>query len=146
MDKKCYTCGNIKLLTEFNKNKSKKDGLNTICKECSRERSRRYYKENLDLHKSNVSIRNQRVRKENIERVYEYLDDKKCIDCGYSKNKIALQFDHVRGEKKDSISRMVSNGYSWESIIDEIQKCEIRCANCHMIRTADQFNWYSASL
>ncbi len=49
--KKCYTCKETKPLTGFNKNKSRKDGLNSICRECSKARSRKHYTENTDKHK-----------------------------------------------------------------------------------------------
>jgi hypothetical protein len=32
--KRCYVCGETKGLSEFNKNKSKKDGLRDSCKDC----------------------------------------------------------------------------------------------------------------
>jgi hypothetical protein len=35
----------------------------------------------------------------------------------------------------------VHQAYSWTSILAEINKCEIRCANCHRRRTALQFGW-----
>lgn len=62
-----------------------------------------------------------------------------CADCGYADAR-ALQFDHVRGEKRCNITVLVWKG--WASLVDEIEKCDVRCANCHAIRTheAGQFS------
>ena len=73
-----------------------------------------------------------RLRNKNF--VQDYLKDKSCIDCGNDDIRV-LEFDHVRGEKYNSISRMVNNACSIDRIIKEIKKCEIRCANCHRIKT-----------
>ncbi len=56
-----------------------------------------------------------------------------CVDCGYRGDPRALQFDHVRGVKLGTVSSMLT--CSWKRIVAEIEKCEIRCANCHMIKT-----------
>lgn len=48
----------------------------------------------------------------------------------------------MRDTKLNSISRMLTTGYCWETIKKEIDKCEVRCGNCHRIKTANQFNWY----
>ena len=61
--------------------------------------------------------------------------DSGCVDCGYAENPVALDFDHVRGEKMMAISGMVGRLRSWVSIEREIVKCEVVCANCHRIRT-----------
>ena len=42
-----------------------------------------------------------------------------------------LDFHHVRGKKSFHISTAYNNGYAWERIILEIQKCEVICRNCH---------------
>ena len=54
-----------------------------------------------------------------------------CVDCGYCEHLAALDFDHVSGEKE----RLVSFAKSIEQAKTEIAKCEVRCANCHRIRT-----------
>jgi len=54
-----------------------------------------------------------------------------CIDCGFAAHPSALDFDHVIGEKRFQISG--SQGRSLKSIIKEIEKCVVRCANCHRI-------------
>lgn len=57
-----------------------------------------------------------------------------CIDCGYADNAVALDFDHRNPELKIlGVSAMLT--YSWARIIAELDKCDIRCANCHRIRT-----------
>ena len=42
------------------------------------------------------------------------------------------------GEKKDNISTMITKGRSLKVISAEIDKCEVRCANCHRIVTAER--------
>lgn len=79
-----------------------------------------------------------RVKKRKL--LLDFLKDKKCVDCGET-NPVVLQFDHVRGEKTKNIAILINNGSSWERVLNEIDKCEIRCANCHMIKTARQFGW-----
>jgi aerobic-type carbon monoxide dehydrogenase small subunit (CoxS/CutS family) len=59
-----------------------------------------------------------------------------CVDCGYNKSPVALQFDHVFGNKKSSVSNLIRSDYCWETILEEIKKCEVRCANCHAVVTA----------
>lgn len=59
-----------------------------------------------------------------------------CVDCGYREHAIALQFDHVSGTKKASVSNLIRSDYAWSTILEEIAKCEVRCANCHAVVTA----------
>lgn len=66
-----------------------------------------------------------------------YMDSLKasgCIDCG-NKNLTVLQFDHLN-DKSRNIGDM--RGTSWMTIEKEAAKCEVVCANCHMIRTASR--------
>lgn len=62
------------------------------------------------------------------------------VDCG-EKDIVVLEFDHVRGEKKMNISSMVS-AYCLKTIQGEIEKCDIRCANCHRKKTAKERNYF----
>lgn len=59
----------------------------------------------------------------------------KCLDCGFRKHPAAFEFDHVRGKKKAAISNMLNVLNSWDTILIELNKCELVCANCHRIRT-----------
>jgi hypothetical protein len=57
-----------------------------------------------------------------------------CADCGVHYPPYVLEFDHVRGVKVDDVSVMVANSCSPESLLGEIGKCDVVCANCHKTR------------
>ena len=75
-----------------------------------------------------------RMLLERRARVTQVKLDAGCTDCGFRKWAEALQFDHVNGDKIAPISGIT--GSSWEVVSAEIAKCEVRCVNCHRIRTA----------
>lgn len=61
-----------------------------------------------------------------------------CVDCGFKKHPDALHFDHLpQYEKKFNVGRDMGN-HGRESILTEINKCEVRCANCHAVKTAER--------
>ena len=64
-----------------------------------------------------------------------------CADCD-EKDPIVLEFDHVRGEKKQNISYMVGAPSGLEALIIELDKCEVVCRNCHQRRTAKTFGFW----
>jgi hypothetical protein len=45
-----------------------------------------------------------------------------------------LEFDHLR-DKEFTIGQALPYR-NWQSILDEIAKCDVVCANCHRRRTA----------
>lgn len=60
-----------------------------------------------------------------------------CADCGYREHAEALDFDHRPGTTKlFSLSKM--HGHSLEAVLAEVEKCDIVCANCHRVRTAER--------
>lgn len=75
------------------------------------------------------------------EYIIEYLLTHPCVDCN-EKNPLVLQFDHINDNKRDGISRMAVNGMSLETIKKEIEKTEVRCANCHTKKTMMRSNAY----
>ena len=73
-------------------------------------------------------------------KVRQWLSDIKlasgCVDCGFKAHSAALHFDHLpQYEKKFNIGWELCNR-SKDEVLAEINKCEIRCANCHAIKTA----------
>jgi hypothetical protein len=73
-------------------------------------------------------------------RIDEYLATHPCVDCG-EQNIALLDFDHLQ-DKVNNVSNMVRDGSSWDEIAREIEKCAVRCANCHARVTASRVGAY----
>jgi 5-methylcytosine-specific restriction endonuclease McrA len=58
-----------------------------------------------------------------------------CLDCGYAEYPEALQFDHIL-PKNFEISRNLS--LCLERLLDETERCVVRCANCHAVKTRQE--------
>lgn len=98
------------------------------------------YKNRTDLYAAQKRHR-VRVRTQ----LFEFLSTKACVDCG-EKDPIVLEFDHRNSKDKFKIvAKMLSGHYSWKSVLGEISKCEIRCANCHKRKTYLQFKCWGKS-
>jgi len=135
----CNKCRKRKSIDDFSwRNKTANKKLET-CKQCYNEYRRKYYDEHKQEEKQKVNTRRVKIRNELIDKLVNYLKRHPCVDCG-EKDPVVLHFDHIR-DKTTKVSWMLRDLYSWEKIIKEIQKCEVRCANCHMRKTARDFNW-----
>jgi transcription elongation factor Elf1 len=55
----------------------------------------------------------------------------KCSSCNEN-HPATIDFHHKYGKEKDrTISYLICNGYSIDSVKKELEKCEILCSNCH---------------
>ena len=75
--KKCNTCTECKILSEFSKAKSNTDGYSNICKKCVSQRNKEYYQTEIGLLKkiySNLKAKS-RARNHDLPNfTYEELD------------------------------------------------------------------------
>jgi len=55
----------------------------------------------------------------------------KCIKCGYNKYTEVLEFHHRDPSKKDFNVSSKGHCRSWQRVKQEIEKCDLLCANCH---------------
>jgi hypothetical protein len=108
---------------------------------CVAQYGRQHYARNRQTYISR-NVVNTRVRRHSLkERVWRYLADQACVDCG-ERDLVVLDFDHVEREtKRSEIYWLAQLTFAWSTIESEIEKCEVRCANCHRRRTAAQFGW-----
>jgi hypothetical protein len=56
-----------------------------------------------------------------------------CSSCGYKKNYAALAFHHRDPSKKSfALDLRTCSNKSWETLLQEANKCDLVCMNCHM--------------
>lgn len=129
--KYCNKCKETKDLINFSKNKSKKDGLASSCKECTRKMQNNYYKNNPQYYKD-------KARKK-VKDIKEFLKNLKnltpCFDCGISYPYYVMDFDHLKDKLFVISDPKTINNFSLSKIKVEIEKCQIVCSNCHRERT-----------
>jgi len=91
--------------------------------------SDKFYASKKRNHDNKVRIKKIRRRWLNI-----YKKAKGCSLCGYNEHPAALQFDHLDPSLKvKDVSNMVT--LKLKRLMDEVRKCRVLCANCHMIHT-----------
>lgn len=92
---------------------------------------REYYKKNSTKMKKKAQEKRKRTAGRNRDFLIEY---KKTHECEFCKEDDfrCLVFHHKDGEvKKNDVARLVSNGSSLKVLNEEIEKCNMLCANCH---------------
>lgn len=138
MIKTCTSCNTPKELELFAKAPGRKYGRHSHCKACVNERCKKYYHLNPEKKKEQIKKANKSRGAARLNQVYEYLSNHPCAECGES-NIVMLQFDHLR-DKDFNIVHAARLGYSWDTILKEIEKCEVVCANHHAVRTFERCN------
>ena len=128
----CSKCRISKAVNDFHFKSKKRNIRHCCCRICYNDHCRE---------KNKIRMREKRRRIRNFLR--QYLAEHPCVDCKES-DVLVLQFDHVRGEKNMDISRMKRQMASNAKLLEEIAKCEVRCANCHQRKTT--LSYYSSGV
>lgn len=109
----CTKCGIEKPIAEFHWRNKALGTRRSECKECH----------------TNYMKANYQKKRDTIDDIKEQLS---CAKCGYNEYAIALDFHHIDPKQKDTtVARMLSNNYTLERTLKEIEKCVCLCANCH---------------
>jgi hypothetical protein len=137
----CTACGATKERAAFGFRNKSTGKLHRTCKDCVAAYGRQHYTAN----RAEYVARNHKLARaktrELQNRVAAYLAERFCVDCGEA-DPCVLDFDHVYpGTKRDTIHALVHRALSWTALLAEIERCQVRCANCHRRRTAAQFGW-----
>ena len=131
--KRCTKCKKKKSFDQFGRRSKSKDRHNSWCFGCTRLGMNKRYATD-PLRRAAIRRATALQIAKNKETVRHYLRCHPCVDCT-EPDDCVLEFDHVTGEKSGNISRMVRTGTSTETLLVEIAKCEVRCANCHRRKT-----------
>ncbi len=138
MQKVCSKCDCQFSIEQFYKRKSgeRAGEYYERCKECFKDRGRKYYHQNHDRQLAFALLRKARYKNER-RRWLEEIKNRPCLDCGKIYPPWVMDFDHRDGDQKlHSISWMaLRNTSNFEKIKLEIAKCDLVCANCHRQRT-----------
>jgi hypothetical protein len=118
----------------------------------TQDKNREYYLKNKDKikektkkwndeNRKQVLDNNKAIKKRNYAFLWRYLKMfGKCVDCGITDDRV-LEFDHIHGDKVSGVKRLADSLSSLSRIKTEMRKCEIRCCNCHRIKTQIQLGW-----
>jgi hypothetical protein len=126
--KVCNNCKENKDLIEFGVRSKHVDQLNSWCKSCVRDRSRKWYKGNKEKANKKSSKGNQE-RRDWFNSIKEQFQ---CVKCE-EKYTACLDFHHIDPKTKSFTIASSVNGLkeSKEKILEEINKCVVLCSNCH---------------
>ena len=131
--KRCGRCGETKPLEEFAWRRQARGQRHNYCRPCHSEYHREHYLANKQRYIDNAAKRRRKMVEERVRYLVEFLRKHPCADCG-ERDVLVLEFDHRR-DKLFEIGKGLHDR-SWQSILDEIAKCDVVCANCHRRRTA----------
>jgi hypothetical protein len=74
-----------------------------------------------------------RQKYEKVRAILRALREAPCHDCGQRFPWYVTEFDHTRGQKSFNVSKSMSKPMT--KLNEEIEKCDLVCANCHKVRT-----------
>jgi len=140
----CNLCQTKKTIYTF----AWKSKINKIrqsyCKDCQKIRSKAHYYNNKEKYIEKAKVRNHRILSLIQNYVWDYLSGHPCVDCGEN-DIVVLEFDHER-DKLYNLSEIIKRRSSLGLVKSEIEKCVVRCANCHRRKTAKTFGWKKIKL
>ena len=113
------------------------------CRLCRAAYAQAHYAANRQLYIDRARRRKRIVGKQRVAYLMEFLSAHPCVDCGEG-DPIVLEFDHV-GDKAFTIGEGLRDR-NWESVLAEIAKCDVVCANCHRRRTARRGGFLRAAI
>ena len=116
ISKECSKCHKVKVVSEFSKDKSKKDGVCTKCKDCKKEYNAEYYNKNKDKrveydkerYKQNADkIKEQKAEyyKQNADKIAEYYQQNKDKKAEYDKERYDSKVEQSLAEVKTYIEK-----------------------------------------
>lgn len=125
--KLCPHCKEIKPVNEFNHSKRTKDGYDYRCKQCQNLSNKSWCKRNWF---DKIKQQNQRC-KDLTDKIRIYKQTHGCYYCNEN-TPCCLDLHHLDPSVKEiNPSCMASNGWGWNRMLKELDKCIVVCANCH---------------
>lgn len=140
---RCSRCHEFKPAVSFNWRRKASGQRETYCRPCRAEYKQEHYAANRQRYLDSSSQRRRVVREERAAYLHTFFTTHPCVDCGETDPRV-LEFDHVRDKSFNVCSQFA--GRPWAEVLAEINKCEVRCGNCHRRVTAERHGFYRARL
>lgn len=131
--RRCGRCEREKPLEDFAWRRKERGQRDNYCRPCRAAYKQEHYAANRRRYIDQAMARKRLMVAERIEFLVAFLREHPCADCGET-DPVVLEFDHLR-DKKFNVAAGLRDR-EWQSVLDEMAKCEVVCANCHRRRTA----------
>ena len=131
--RRCGRCERLKPVSEFNWRRKRRLQLDSLCRRCRSQYKREHYEANRQRYIDQARERKQALARERTTYLIAYFVSHPCVDCGET-DPVVLEFDHLRDKLFDIGQSLPYR--NWQTVLDEIAKCDVVCANCHLRRTA----------
>jgi hypothetical protein len=129
--RRCGRCGELKPVEEFAWRRKAKGQRHNYCRPCHSAYHREHYLANKPRYVAQAHARKEKLYLERTRYLLEFFASHPCRDCG-EEDPVVLEFDHL-GDKEFNIGSALPYR-NWQSILDEIEKCDVVCRNCHRRR------------
>lgn len=137
---RCGACGEHKPSAAFSFSNESRRELNSYCRVCHAAYRHAHYLANKPDYIRRAIAQVKGRRAENRREVLLYLATHPCVDCGNA-NVLVLEFDHRDPDDKlTEVGKMMVQT-RWPRVRAEIEKCDVRCVNCHRRKTGREFAW-----
>ncbi len=141
--RRCGRCGERKDLAEFAWRRKAKGQLDNYCRPCRAAYKQEHYAANRQRNIDRVKARKSEVITKRVRWLLDFLAAHPCVDCGEA-DTLVLEFDHL-GDKRFTIANGLRDR-NWDSVLNEMAKCDVVCANCHRRRTARRGGFLRAAV
>ena len=139
----CSACGEDKPAAAFSFADAARRSLNSYCRPCHAAYRHAHYLANKADYVRRAIAQLNAHRVQNRRGVLAYLSTHPCVDCGIVDRRV-LEFDHRDPSQKLAHVGKLIMGKRWARVLAEIEKCDVRCVNCHRRKTARDFGWLKA--
>lgn len=97
-----------------------------MCRSCQKEYRKEHYEKNKQKYVQKANLYSQNFK----EWFTEIKKNLSCKKCGESRHWV-LDFHHTNPAEKDTDISTLLKYNNKQRVLDEIDKCDVLCANCH---------------
>ena len=125
-------CGELKPIDDFAWRRRARGQRDNFCRPCRSAYGKEHYAANRQRYVDQARVRKRALARERTALLIEYFKSHVCVDCG--ERILSCSSSTISATSRLTWAQALPYR-SWESILAEIAKCEVVCANCHRRRT-----------